>query len=512
MDKRDAGRYKYSRRGGSEFSVQNQNSNSVDKIQQPPWKLGISGSSGSSSGGSHNRPQKTSIPEKSRFPTVDTTKSVRRSSFRTQGTRQFEEKQKHKPTFVGESSSSNSSTTTGKTVTQVLNETEVPDIYPSVCTQAISSNSSSRFLSQLNKQINLGSSSNSTGSGMQRRGGIKSMGCTSVSDVISSSAEGVRKRANGEGSSTRARSLTGRTVDLNVPTTIRGVPQAGSRIHRVFARTSEIDFQAPRANWTLTSSQEDERSEDEDDEEEVEPEEEEEEEEEEIAAAAAQPRPFAFLLPHQLFSASNQSRWDSSFGSGLDSISNSSSDSTSGLSSRMASWSGEEESGRAGHRVVQRGLRLRDREPYQRDRIAEVLLALERIEQHGDLSHDEQLLIIETNFLLNGLTFHDEHRDMRMDIDNMSYEELLALEEKMGTVSTALSEEEFANCLKRSLYHESSPHSIDDVKCSICQEEYENGEEIGVLKCEHWYHVSCIHDWLRQKNWCPVCKAPQNDR
>lgn len=30
--------------------------------------------------------------------------------------------------------------------------------------------------------------------------------------------------------------------------------------------------------------------------------------------------------------------------------------------------------------------------------------------------------MLETNILLHGLTFHDEHRDMRMDIDNMSYE------------------------------------------------------------------------------------------
>lgn len=48
-------------------------------------------------------------------------------------------------------------------------------------------------------------------------------------------------------------------------------------------------------------------------------------------------------------------------------------------------------------------------------------------------------------------------------------QELLALEDKIGTVSTALSEEEFANCLKRSVYHESTSHCIDDVKCSICQ-------------------------------------------
>ncbi|KAG5244527.1 E3 ubiquitin-protein ligase [Salix suchowensis] len=61
------------------------------------------------------------------------------------------------------------------------------------------------------------------------------------------------------------------------------------------------------------------------------------------------------------------------------------------------------------------------------DGIAEVLLALERIEQDEELSY-EQLLVLETNFVLNGLNFYDQHREMRLDIDDMSYEELLLLE------------------------------------------------------------------------------------
>lgn len=40
------------------------------------------------------------------------------------------------------------------------------------------------------------------------------------------------------------------------------------------------------------------------------------------------------------------------------------------------------------------------------------------------------------------------------------------------------------------------------------QEEYGNGEEVGILKkCGHKYHVSCIRKWLLVKNACPICKA-----
>lgn len=34
----------------------------------------------------------------------------------------------------------------------------------------------------------------------------------------------------------------------------------------------------------------------------------------------------------------------------------------------------------------------------------------------------QQSLMLETNLLFGGLSFHDQHRDLRMDIDNMSYE------------------------------------------------------------------------------------------
>ncbi|KAG0479466.1 hypothetical protein HPP92_010237 [Vanilla planifolia] len=150
---------------------------------------------------------------------------------------------------------------------------------------------------------------------------------------------------------------------------------------------------------------------------------------------------------------------------------------------------------------------------FNMERITEVLQSLERFDQDGDLRY-EQLMLLESNLFLEGFSFNDQHRDMRMDIDNMTYEDLLALEEKMGSVSTALPEEAFSKCLKRSTFRTCYPlpgisrHNDDDVKCSICQEEYVLGEEVGRLQCKHTYHVECIHQWLRLKNWCPICKAP----
>ncbi|GAB2276013.1 hypothetical protein Dimus_010755 [Dionaea muscipula] len=151
---------------------------------------------------------------------------------------------------------------------------------------------------------------------------------------------------------------------------------------------------------------------------------------------------------------------------------------------------------------------------YNLEGIAEVLLSLDRIEQDEELSY-EHLFALETNLFLGGLPFHDQHRDMRLDIDNLSYEELLALEERMGSVSTALTEDELQKCLKENIYQTACSElgtigcegSGDDIKCSICQEEYVTGEEVGKLGCGHMHHIGCIQSWLRLKNWCPICKA-----
>ncbi|KAF0892333.1 hypothetical protein E2562_014879 [Oryza meyeriana var. granulata] len=114
-----------------------------------------------------------------------------------------------------------------------------------------------------------------------------------------------------------------------------------------------------------------------------------------------------------------------------------------------------------------------------------------------------------TEELENYFIFNDRHRGMRMDIDGMSYEELLALGERIGTVSTGLSEDALSKCLNRSMYMPttSGTHEDCDRKCSICQEEYSAGEEVGKMVCKHYYHFSCIQNWLRQKNWCPICKS-----
>ncbi|XP_040380633.1 probable E3 ubiquitin-protein ligase HIP1 isoform X2 [Oryza brachyantha] len=106
----------------------------------------------------------------------------------------------------------------------------------------------------------------------------------------------------------------------------------------------------------------------------------------------------------------------------------------------------------------------------------------------------------------------DPHWDMRLDIDDMSYEELLALEERIGNVNTGLADEKISGCVMEiACCSNSHLQDQDTERCVICLEEYKHEDSLGRLKCGHGFHSNCIKKWLQLKNTCPVCKAAAAD-
>ena len=87
-------------------------------------------------------------------------------------------------------------------------------------------------------------------------------------------------------------------------------------------------------------------------------------------------------------------------------------------------------------------------------------------------------------------------------IDNMTYEELLELEKKMGKVSQGLTKEQIDQLLFE-VYSENN--NKEDNICTICKNNFENGEKIRRLGCNHIFHMECIDPWLLEKKTCPVC-------
>ncbi|GMH24935.1 hypothetical protein Nepgr_026778 [Nepenthes gracilis] len=146
----------------------------------------------------------------------------------------------------------------------------------------------------------------------------------------------------------------------------------------------------------------------------------------------------------------------------------------------------------------------------------------ETISRHRNVPHlqilpADEVAILEFPSLYEVGNFVDHHRDLRLDIDDMSYEELLALSDRIGNVNTGLSEEAITKHLKTRLYSSLSAASINleelpciDQKndsCIICLDEYKDNDRIGTLDCGHEYHADCLKKWLHLKSLCPICKS-----
>ncbi|RZC08877.1 putative E3 ubiquitin-protein ligase ZFP1 [Glycine soja] len=110
----------------------------------------------------------------------------------------------------------------------------------------------------------------------------------------------------------------------------------------------------------------------------------------------------------------------------------------------------------------------------------------------------------------------DHHTDMYLDTEDMSYEDLLELGEQIGNAKSGLSEKTITSQMKTKTYilptnatnlEEAASEEQGTDLCIICQDEYKNKENIGILRCGHEYHADCLRRWLLEKNVCPMCKS-----
>ncbi|KAG5504480.1 hypothetical protein JKF63_04932 [Porcisia hertigi] len=120
-----------------------------------------------------------------------------------------------------------------------------------------------------------------------------------------------------------------------------------------------------------------------------------------------------------------------------------------------------------------------------------------------------------------------ESMGLDLDIDNMSYEELLELEERIGNVSKGVSPALLDSCMTPL-----QSASADAGTCAICQEDlsgtsatttvtttttdatppasllsYSDKLCVKLLNCSHCFHKSCISQWLVHNKTCPICKV-----
>ncbi|CAH1423660.1 unnamed protein product [Lactuca virosa] len=93
-----------------------------------------------------------------------------------------------------------------------------------------------------------------------------------------------------------------------------------------------------------------------------------------------------------------------------------------------------------------------------------------------------------------------------VDPDELSYEELLALGEVVGTESRGLSADSISS-LRSVVYKIQNNQNGSSDTCVICRLDYEDGENLILLSCKHSYHSECITNWLQINKVCPVCST-----
>ncbi|CAL5087237.1 unnamed protein product [Urochloa decumbens] len=106
-------------------------------------------------------------------------------------------------------------------------------------------------------------------------------------------------------------------------------------------------------------------------------------------------------------------------------------------------------------------------------------------------------------------------REDNVDPDNMSYEQLQALGEAVGTQSRGLSDDLISylepfrhKCTFFSRKKNNEEYTIAFYllcRCVICKTTYKSRQKMIRLPCSHCYHANCITRWLKINKACPVC-------
>ncbi|XP_039983209.1 E3 ubiquitin-protein ligase RNF6 isoform X2 [Xiphias gladius] len=70
-----------------------------------------------------------------------------------------------------------------------------------------------------------------------------------------------------------------------------------------------------------------------------------------------------------------------------------------------------------------------------------------------------------------------------------------------------LTKEQIDNLSTRT-YGQASLEGENGRACSVCINEYAQGNKLRRLPCSHEFHIHCIDRWLSENNTCPICRQP----
>jgi len=90
------------------------------------------------------------------------------------------------------------------------------------------------------------------------------------------------------------------------------------------------------------------------------------------------------------------------------------------------------------------------------------------------------------------------------DDDSMSYEENVELQERVGSVTIGLPPETLA-ALPEIAFKKQADEG-DGERCTVCLDDYEDGEIVLQLPCSHIFHGHCVPEWFKTQKTCPLCR------
>jgi hypothetical protein len=68
------------------------------------------------------------------------------------------------------------------------------------------------------------------------------------------------------------------------------------------------------------------------------------------------------------------------------------------------------------------------------------------------------------------------------------------------------------NAIPSAIYATPENSDEDDALCVVCQTDFEDGDDMKVLRCNHRFHTDCIQTWLTQEHSvCPLCRLSVTD-
>jgi len=94
------------------------------------------------------------------------------------------------------------------------------------------------------------------------------------------------------------------------------------------------------------------------------------------------------------------------------------------------------------------------------------------------------------------------------NLDNMTYEQMIDLTDRVGCVSKGLTQNDIDNLPLIKFIKNSELCKCE--ACAICQCDYIENESLRRLNCGHFYHSCCIDKWIKTDRKCPVCKKDSN--